>query len=113
MTDRNCSSSSLVTVTLNGASPSGPDKIVRQSTRAIDLHSRYSETVRGNEDMALVYLQKHPSTAGTYGPEVARLPPTPGNKVPPFFVPNKTPISDMELESAVCVATGWGLTRRK
>nr|CDJ81279.1 Peptidase S1 S6 domain containing protein [Haemonchus contortus] len=30
---------------------------------------------------------------------------------PPFFDPIKSPITDIELESAVCVASGWGLTR--
>ncbi|PIO59666.1 hypothetical protein TELCIR_18867, partial [Teladorsagia circumcincta] len=98
-------------VTLNGGGPGGQDNVVRQFTRAIDLHSGYSETVRGNEDMALLYLPKPIDCKTHYGPKVARLPPVPANKIPPFFAPPKNPITDKELEGAVCVATGWGLTR--
>ncbi|VDO58636.1 unnamed protein product [Haemonchus placei] len=69
------------------------------------------QTARGNEDMALLYLPKPIECKPYQGPQVARLPPMPGNNTSPFFDPIKSPITDIELESAVCVASGWGLTR--
>ncbi|WKY07066.1 hypothetical protein Q1695_006901 [Nippostrongylus brasiliensis] len=110
---------SMVTVTLNEGTSSSSR--LRQFTRAIDLHSGYSEDVRGNGDIALVYLPKPINCSSFSGPQIARLPPLPhddteapampGNEMPSLhFNPAKNPILDKELETSFCFATGWGIT---
>ncbi|VDL84905.1 unnamed protein product [Nippostrongylus brasiliensis] len=108
----------MVTVTLNEGTSS--NSRLRQFTRAIDLHSGYSEAghplLRLRFKAETLFSSGRPWKCSFSGPQVARLPPlrlddadTPAMSV--HFNPAKTPILDKELETAFCFATGWGITK--
>ncbi|WKY07068.1 hypothetical protein Q1695_006901 [Nippostrongylus brasiliensis] len=100
---------SMVTVTLNEGTSSSSR--LRQFTRAIDLHSGYSEASH-----PLFNLRLTAATLFSSGrPQIARLPPLPHDdtEAPAMslhFNPAKNPILDKELETSFCFATGWGIT---
>ncbi|KAK6746537.1 hypothetical protein RB195_000047 [Necator americanus] len=106
--DRNVHSA-LVTLTLSSYHPKAPKKVSIQFSKAVNIHSDFSELSRGDPDMAIVYLSHPFKCEAKYGPEVARLPFQVAKKG--RYITWSNPISDKEIYDANCFATGWGITK--
>ncbi|RCN46217.1 hypothetical protein ANCCAN_07763 [Ancylostoma caninum] len=67
--------SSVVTLNLSDYHTAAANRRKLLHSKAFDIHSTYSEEVRGNPDLAIVFTSPPFKCKALSGPEVALLPP--------------------------------------
>ncbi|EYB82822.1 hypothetical protein Y032_0350g3228 [Ancylostoma ceylanicum] len=101
-------SSSLVTINLSGFHPVAVNRRKVVHSKTFDIHSGYSEELRGDPDLAIVFIASPFKCKALSGPAVALLPPQIVQKAGRSNVEDH--ITEKEIANALCFATGWGLT---